>query len=347
MVNRKRVTSQDVADAAGVSRTTVSLVLNNVLDAQISEGTRQKVVSVARKLGYVPDAAARALVSGRAQIIGLVLIRRPYHIASDGFLTQILDGLLEDAHRSGLRLLFDIIEPEHQKEAYLNLVRSKHIDGIILSGPRFDDEALDALEKDGIPLVLIGQLPGSNICSVDIDNFNTSRQAVEHLICLGHSRIACITNASPAYTAAADRLAGYAQALKDAGLPYDEELVRFGDFNMGSGYKQMQSLFESAANFSAVFVASDEVAIGAKAAIFERKLNIPQDIALVGFDDLPIARYLEPPLTTISVPAIKIARQASSMLINTLRGEEVKERRVILEAPLTIRQSCGAHLRQN
>jgi DNA-binding LacI/PurR family transcriptional regulator len=345
MPSRKRITSQDVANEAGVSRTTVSLVLNDVPDAQISEVTRQRVITAARKLAYVPDAAARALVSGRAQIIGLMLIRRPYHIASDGFLTQILDGLLEDVHRSGLRLLFDIIEPEHQIEAYLNLVRSKHIDGIILFGPRFDDEALDALEKDGIPLVLIGQLPGSNICSVDIDNFKASREAVRHLINLGHSHIACITNASPTYTAAADRLAGYTQALADAGIPYDENLVRYGDFTMRSGYEQMQSLFASKVEFSAVFVASDEIAIGAKAAIYAHNLDIPHDIALVGFDDLPIARYLEPPLTTVSVPAINIAQKASTMLISTLRGEEVKERRVILEAPLIIRESCGAQLR--
>jgi len=345
MANRKRVTSQDVADEAGVSRTTVSLVLNNVPDAQISDATRQKVINVARQLGYVPDAAARALVSGRAQIIGLMLVRRPYHIASDGFLTQILDGLLEDVHRSGLRLLFDIIEPQHQHEAYLNLVRAKHIDGIILSGPRFDDQALDALEEDGVPLVLMGHLPGSNICSVDIDNIKASRMAVKHLIDLGHKQIACITNASPAYTAAADRLAGYNQALEDAGIPFDDRLVRYGDFTMASGYEQMQSLFEMNAGFSAVFVASDEIAIGAKASICEHNLNIPQDIALVGFDDLPIARYLEPPLTTVTVPAIKLAQKASTMLINTLRGEEVEERRVILEAPLTIRESCGAHLK--
>lgn len=347
MVNQKRVTSQDVADAAGVSRTTVSLVLNNVPGVQISEETRQKVFKVARQLGYVPDAAARALVSGRAQIIGLLLIRRASHIASDGFLNQILDGLLEDIHRSDMRLLFDIVEPEQQKEAYLNLARAKHIDGIILFGPRFDDEALEALEKDRVPVVLIGQLPGSNIHSVDIDNFNASRKAVEHLIRLSHNQIACITNASLTYTAAADRLAGYSKALEDAGIPMDENLIRYGDFSESSGFKQMHSLLESAADFTAAFVASDEVAIGAKAAIRERGLRIPHDIALVGFDDLPIARYLDPPLTTVSVPALELARQASGMLINSLQGEEVSERRVILDTTLRVRDSCGAKLRQN
>jgi LacI family transcriptional regulator len=282
-----------------VSQDNCIVSLNNMPGAQISEGARRS------NLGCTPAGMSRtllpALVSGRSQIIGLVLIRSPHHIAEDGFLTQVLDGLLVEAHRYGLRLLIDIIEPEHQQEAYLNLVRSKHIDGIILSGPRFDDDALGALENEGIPLVLIGQLPGSNFCSVDIDNFAASHMAVEHLISLGHSHIACITNASPAYTASADRLAGYSQALIDAGLPYEKELVRFGDFSTGSGYQQMQDLFDSSANFTATFVASDEVAIGAKAAIRERNLRIPQDIAWL-LRRSPASRYLVPP-TTVSVPS--------------------------------------------
>ncbi|HSF83580.1 MAG TPA: LacI family DNA-binding transcriptional regulator [Anaerolineales bacterium] len=340
----KRVTSQDVADAAGVSRTTVSLVLNNVPGTQISEETRQRVIKAAHELNYVPDAAARALVSRRSQIIGLVLTRRPDQVASDGFLTQILDGLLEVVHRSGLRLLFDIIEPEHQKRDYLRLVRAKHIDGIILSGPRFDDEALRALERDKVPVVLMGQLPDSNIHSVDIDNRNAAQAAVTHLINLGHTRVACITNASLFYTAAADRLEGYRNALEEAGITYDEGLVRYGDFNVRSGYEQMCHLFDQNVHFTSIFVASDEVAIGVKAAIRERGLRIPQDIAMVGFDDLPISGYLDPPLTTISVPAIQLARQASTILIKLLNGEEVLEHKVILESPLHVRESCGSHL---
>ena len=140
-----RITSQDVADRAGVSRTTVSLVLNNTPGAQIREVTRQRVLLAASELGYVPDAAAQALASRQSQIIGLILIRTPQQIASDAFLTQTLDGLLECIHQQGMRLLIDIVEPQHQKETYLQLVRAKRIDGILLSGPRYDDEALNRL----------------------------------------------------------------------------------------------------------------------------------------------------------------------------------------------------------
>jgi len=341
----RRVTSLDVAKAAGVSRTTVSLVLNEVQGIQISESTRHRVIDAAHELEYVPNAAARALVSSRAQLIGLVLTRSTHHIASDSFLTQILDGLIENVHAHGMRLLIDIIEPEHQKEAYLELVRSKHIDGIILSGPRMDDEALQALTDDGFPTVLMGQVPGKNYYCVDVDNLAASQMAVSHLVGLGHKRIACITNAPLTYTAAAERLAGYRKALEDAHIPYDESLVRYGDFSLSSGYKQMYNLYESGTCFTAAFVASDEVAMGATAAVREHGLSVPKDLAMVGFDDLPLAYYMDPPLTTVHLPAIDLARQAIDMLIRILKGKHLTKKQRILDTYLVVRQSCGTQLK--
>jgi LacI family transcriptional regulator len=201
-------------------------VLNNVQGVQISEQTRGRVVEAALELGYVPNAAAQALASRRAQIIGLILTRNPHHISSDAFLNQILDGLITAAHEHSIRLLIDIVEAQHQKKAYLELVRAKRIDGLILSGPRFDDDALLSLEKDRFPTVLMGQLPETDFYSVDIDNFSAAKQAVTHLVNLGHKRIACITNAHPSYTAAAERLRGYRHALQSQALAYDEENLR-------------------------------------------------------------------------------------------------------------------------
>jgi LacI family transcriptional regulator len=303
----KRVTSSQVAEKAGVSRTTVSLVLNNVQGVQISDETRGRVIEAVLELGYVPNAAAQALASRRAQIIGLILTRNPHHISSDAFLNQILDGLITAAHEHSIRLLIDIVEVQHQKKAYLELVRAKRIDGLILSGPRFNDEALVSLEQERFPTVLMGQLPETDFYSVDIDNYAAAKQAVTHLINLGHERIACITNARPSYTAAAERLRGYRQALESQNLAYDEDLVRYGDFDPESGYQQMMDLLAGKNHISAVFVASDVVAIGAKAALVEQGLKIPQDIALVGFDDVPLARYLDPPLTTVRLPASELA----------------------------------------
>ncbi|MBK5107949.1 MAG: LacI family DNA-binding transcriptional regulator [Anaerolineales bacterium] len=340
----KRTTSRDVADRAGVSRTTVSLVLNNVQGVQISEGTRERVFQAAQQLGYIPHAAAQALASRRAQIIGLILTRNPHHISSDAFLNQILDGLITAAHEHSMRLLIDIVEVQHQQKAYLELVRAKRIDGLILSGPRFDDDALLSLQQDHFPTVLMGQLPNTDFFSVDIDNFAAAQQAVEHLVKLGHERIACITNAAATYTAAAVRLDGYRQVLENHAIPFDEALIRYGDFDPESGYQQMKNLLSLDTPPSAVFVASDVVAIGAKAAIVEKGLKIPGDIALVGFDDIPLARYLDPPLTTVRLPASELATRASQILIQLIQGDPPAEKLVLLESQLIVRQSCGANL---
>jgi LacI family transcriptional regulator len=342
MLASRRVTSQDVARRAGVSRTTVSLVLNEVRGVQISEQTRQRVLQAAKELGYVPEAAARALASRRSQIIGLIITRSPHHIASDAFLTQILNALVETVHQKSMRLLLDIVEDVHHRESYLELARARRIDGIIFSGPRINDEAMQSLEQDGFPTVLMGQLPGSSFCSVDVDNCAAARKAVAHLLESGHRRIGCITNAPLSYTAASDRLLGYRQALQIAGIPFDQELVRYGNFDLESGYLQMSSLLDVLPAISAVFVASDVVAFGAMRAIRERGLSIPEDLALVGFDDVPFARYMDPPLTTVSLPAAELARKSCEILFDLIYKEHPVKCNILLDTQLVVRQSSGA-----
>lgn len=337
----KRATSQDVAKRAGVSRTTVSFVLNNVEGAAISSDTRQRVVQAAMDLGYFPDAAAQTLASGRSSTIGLVMNRSPHQIVSDTYITQVLDVLVEEVRLNGMRLILEIIEDDRLADTYLDLVRSKRIDGIIFSGPHIDDTALTALYEDGFPTILMGTLPNSPFCFVDVDNRAAARQATEHLIGLGYREIACITNAELKYTAAADRLQGYRDALEAAAIPYDERMVRYGNFSPESGYEQMHSIHEDGARPRAVFVASDVVAIGAIAAIHEAGLRIPEDVALVGFDDVPLSRYLDPPLTTVHLPAREMSRLACSMLMQLIAGEAPAEGQVLLKTDLVIRKSCG------
>jgi len=339
-VANRQVTSLDVAKYAGVSRTTVSLVLNDVQNIKISPETRQRVFDAATELGYVPNAMAQALVSRRTQAIGLVFTRQPHHIATDPFLPQVLDGMLEVVRANNLRLLIDIVEPEHQEQAYHDLVRAKRIDGIVFSGPRVDDVALVNLEKEGFPTVLMGQLPGSEFYSVDVDNRLAARQAVDYLISLGHRQIACITNAPASYSASADRLTGYREALEQVGIPYTDELVRFGDFEPESGYVQMNSLLSSGTPFTAGFIASDAVLIGANAALRERGLHIPNDISLVGFDDIAWSKYVDPPLTTIRLPAQALGYQACTMLMQILNGQSIPEKNLVLPTELIIRNSC-------
>ncbi|MFN2146368.1 MAG: LacI family DNA-binding transcriptional regulator, partial [Anaerolineales bacterium] len=296
-----------------------------------------------KELGYVPDAAAQALASRRSRIIGLILTRDHHHLSSDAYISQILDSLVAAVRKYDMRLLLDIVEEDHSPDAYLGLVQSNRIDGIIFSGPRFDDEALKLLSQQKFPTVLMGQLPGEEFYCVDVDNRQAARKAVKHLIKLGHIKIACITNANKTYSASADRLSGYQDALQEAGIAFDEKFVRFGDFDLESGYAQMKSLLDSALSMTAVFVASDVVAFGAMAAIRERGLRIPQDIAMVGFDDVPLARFVEPYLSTIRLPASELSQRCFDILIQLIQGEQVEPKTILLDTELVIRESCGSN----
>jgi DNA-binding LacI/PurR family transcriptional regulator len=337
---RKRVTSKDVAERAAVSRTTVSLVLNNVGGIQISPETRQRVIDAAKELGYVPDATAQALASRRAKAIGLIMTRSPNHIASDTFLPQILSGMMDVVKDNKLRLLFEYVEEEHQEYAYQQLARSKHIDGMILLTPRLDDAGLRRLEEVEIPTVLMGEIEGSNLYTVDVDNHLAAQKAVEYLIELGHTQIACITNAPATYTASPDRVRGYKSALLNAGITPDEDLIRYADFTPESGYHSMRSLLAASKKFTAVFIASDNVAIGGKSALLQAGLQIPDDISLVGFDDIPWAQFSNPPLTTVHLQAQELARRACLVLMDLLKGLEPETKRQIIDTQLVVRKSC-------
>lgn len=336
----KRITSQDVADLAGVSRTTVSLVLNNVQGFKISQETREKVFNAVETLGYVPDSAAQALASRRTKAIGLVMTRSPNHIATDAFLPQIVSGMLTAVRQNNLRLLIESVDAEHQEEAYLELALAKRIDGMILSTPRIDDIALKSFERVEIPMVLLGHIPGSKLPSVDVDDRGAAKVAVDYLVSLGHKQIACITNASSVYAASVDRVQGYKDALETAGINLDPELTLYADFDPASGYACMKSLLNSRKKFTAAFVASDSVAIGAKAALREAGLRVPEDVSMVGFDDIPWAQYTDPPLTTIRLPARQLAQQACETLIRLLKGEEINTQHLTLDADLIERNSC-------
>ncbi len=337
----RKATSADVARRAGVSRTTVSFVLNNVPGVRISEATRQRVLQAAAELEYYPHAAAQSLARQQSRTLGLILCQSPDRVFADAFLPQVMRGVGRVAEEHGFKLLLQYVEDVTRPDAYITLVRQKHIDGIILSGPRSDDEQLPRLQAERFPLVLLGQLPGSGIPFVDVDNIDGAQRATEHLIRLGYRRIACITNAPPEYTASQQRLAGYRRALEAHGLAYDATLVRYGDFREESGYAAMASLLDAGVP-EAVFVASDLVAFGALEAIKARGLSVPQDVALVGFDDVPVARYVDPPLTTVRLPAYDLGAEAAQLVLQLITGAEPKTTEVLLQTTLVVRESCGS-----
>ncbi|MCC7448503.1 MAG: LacI family DNA-binding transcriptional regulator [Anaerolineae bacterium] len=335
---KKRVTAADVAQLAGVSRTTVSFVLNGTANKRISQTTRARVIETSQQLGYLPDSNARRVAFGRTNVMGLVVRQNSEQVLADRFLAHILNGLNHAAAAHNYHVLLEMTGAEGNHTVYTHLIGERYVDGLVIFGPMGDDEDLLRAHVAGAPIVLIGQLPDMPIPFVDIDNVESAAKAVHHLIELGHRRIGLITNGPLSHAGSALRLQGYRQALEDAGLNYDESLVKYGDLTPHGGARAMAALLE--ARPTAVFVASDTVAFGAMQMVRQNGLSIPEDIALVGFDDVPLARFASPPLTTVRVPASALGRAAGDLLARLIAGNGAADcSSILLETELVVRQS--------
>jgi len=333
----RRPTSADVAARAGVSRTTVSFVLNQ-RNESISPATRERVLEAARQLGYHPHAPARQLAGGRSQTVGLVVRQSPEQVAGDAFLAETLRGLTTATRAGGFQVIVEALEPGSRP--YGDLLRSGRADGVIVSGPRDDDAELLQIVGEGFPVVLQGTLPGLETPSVDVDNRAGAKVAVEHLLALGHRRIGCITNAPLAYTAARERLEGYRAALREAGIEPDPAWVAEGAFDAASGHRAMEELL-ARTELDAVFVASDVVALGAIGALRAANRRVPDDVSVVGFDDIPLAAFFDPPLTTVRLPAYELGHAVGTALIDRISRATVP-RRTLLPTQLIVRASTRA-----
>jgi DNA-binding LacI/PurR family transcriptional regulator len=334
----KRATMREVAELAGVSRTTVSFVLNDTPNANIPPKTRRRVLDAVRRLNYVPDATAVTLVTGRTQTLALVLRQTAHQLSADAFLGEVLRGLTRAVEPAGYHTLVHPVAPDM---TYGQLARSQKVDGLILSGPMVEEAELTALHAEGTPIVVQGTTIPRDVPSVDVDNEAAARVAVTHLLALGHRRIGHITNARTVYAAAHDRLSGYCQALEAYGVPYDPRLVYEGDFTEDSGAAAMRALLDLDEPPTAVFVASDVVALGALQVIREHGLHVPDDISLVGFDNIPLVSHLDPGLTTIHLPAFELGQRAGEMLLSLVWGNALEQTRVLLETELVVRGSTG------
>lgn len=334
----KRTTSRDVAKLAHVSRTTVSFILNNVPGVSISAATRKRVLDAAQKLNYSPNVAGKKLVSGKSYTIGLVLCQSPEQIFTDAFLPQVILGVEQAAMQQGFHMLLKPVDP-NDTGGYARLITENHVDGILLSGPRQDDAALMRLHQQRVPIMLMGQLPETDIAFVDVNATAGAELAVSHLIEHGHQCIGMITNAPLDYTSAQQRRDGYVKALKKAKLPVNKTMIKAGNYTPASGYEAMKALLQLSPRLTAVFVASDVVAMGAILAIKEAGLRIPQDIAVVGFDDIPLAEFYDPPLTTIRLPAFGLGWAGGERLIRLIQGDGLNDASLLLESELITRQS--------
>jgi LacI family transcriptional regulator len=334
-------TLEEVAQLASVSRSTVSRVIND--HPNVRPEVRERVWQVIREVGYQPHAAARSLVTNRTYVIGMIIPEVVTTLFTDPFFPLLLRGATEACNSHQYQLMLSLFTGNaDRQEIYQRILRSGYLDGVLVASASLEDPIVPNLLRDRIPFVSVGRYPDELVHYVDVDNVGGARMAVEHLIRLGHRRIATITGRLD-MIAGQDRLNGYRQALEARGIPLEEELIVEGDFTESSGMFGMQRVLS--ASPSAVFVASDMMAVGALKALRQADQQVPQDIALVSFDDIPIASAIEPALTTVRQPIERIASMAVEVLLSVLETSpqgEAPAQRIVLPTELVIRASCGS-----
>ena len=336
----KKPSSTDVARRAGVSRTTVSFVLNNSPGKTIPEETRQKVLAAARALAYTPDENARSVAMVKHHSIGFFIPHSGY-VSSDAYVFRIIEGMTPVLNKARFQL---VLQPLKLKQMeYLQLARQDSVDGIILMNTHDDDRGLAEVIDSGFPLVVIGTVSRRNVCTIDIDNRSAAVSAVRHLVSLGHRDIGMIVHAPISFYAARERREGFRDALRAAGLPIRAGWVRQGNLTEESGYRAMAEMLALPRRPTAVFAGNDVVAYGAFQAIKDKGLSIPGDLSLIGFDDDLLSRYLNPPLTTVTNPAPGLGAEAARLLISILKGRHHSFPRSVLPTTLALRGSCGPH----
>jgi len=338
----RRPTSQQVAELAGVSRTTVSFVLNETKGINLPESTKQRVLKAAHDLGYVPDAAARSLASGRTQTLGL-LLHGAHQLEIDAYIPRLLSSLFTVSEQHGFQVIVETIKDFNHTKAYRDLVKGKQIDGLVVIYPNEEDAELIELIDEGFPVVLLGTVNHTQEHSVA--EKGSIRSIMQHLIDLGHERIAHISFAPQDVATSRHRILSYQRYLAQANITNSDELLAFGNYSAESGYYAMKKLLKGKKP-TALFAGNDTIAIGAMAAIQEADLSIPEDIAVAGYDDIPNARYITPSLTTVRTPPIKQGRLAGEMLIDLIKGKTIQEKQIQLDTKLIVRKSCGAYLQR-
>jgi LacI family transcriptional regulator len=337
------LTLEDVARKCGVSRSTVSRVVNG--HPSVSPKVRERVLGVIRTTGYQPNAAARALASRRSWTIGLLLPHSVSFLFTDPYYSHLTKGIAQTCNQSGYTLaLFLVAAKEDEQRIFPRLSRQGLLDGVLVqSGHHGDQEIIGRLVDAGMPLVVIGRpFHSGQVSYVDVDNVKGAYRAVGHLVELGYQRIATISGPAIS-TVGIDRMKGYRKALLDRGRDVTISLISEGDFTEAGGYEAMRRLIP--AKPDAVFVASDVMALGAIRAAREAGLSIPADIAFIGFDDLPLASSADVDLTTVHQPVAELGTKAVELLLDRIENEPAPPRHIIMQTKLMIRGTCGVSRR--
>ena len=336
-------TIKEVALKAGVSIATVSRVIND--KGPVAVETRQRILTAIEQLRYVPHGAARSLITNQTDTIG-VLLPDLY----GEFFSEVIRGIDLAARRSGHHVLISGFHSDRAEiEAVLRALRGR-VDGLIVLSPDVDAQGLRRNLPETLPVVLLntrinGRADGAAFDAINVDNHGGAFAMVRHLAGLGHRRIALICG--PAENAdARERLRGYRDALRAEGLAPSPELEIPGDFSEESGYRAGERLLALEPRPDAVFAANDSMAIGCLFALREAGVEVPRDVALAGFDDIPIARYVTPPLSSVHVPIAELGTRAMERLLHAVEHKNEHERRQeTVPTTLVVRGSCGGAMK--
>jgi LacI family transcriptional regulator len=329
-------TVRDVAKRAGVAPITVSRVVNN--SGYVSEKTRTRVEAAIADLGYVPNVLARSLRSRRTDTLALILTD-----ISNPFWTTLSRGVEDAASDAGFNvILCNTDESEIEQDKYLRVLLQKQVDGVLLVPARSALEPIQFVQSQDTPVVVLDRvIPDAQADTVRCDSEGGAYQLTRLLLSLGHRRIAMLSGPQGVSTAE-DRVAGYQRALKEAGLGVDPALVYYGQFSLESGYTMTQQVLAVTPRPSGLFAGNNFIAIGALRALRDAGLQVPEDLALVGFDDLPADLVVDPFLTVVAQPAYEMGRRATELLLARLSGEAPEAyQEIVLPTVLIVRQSSG------
>ena len=328
-------TIKDVARQAGVSAATVSRVFNE--SGPVNEATKQDVLAAAEELQYVPNQAARSLITQRTQTLGVIL--PDMH---GEFFAQVIRGLDEATRTHNYHMLVSSSHTDEEEARTAVRAMLGRVDGLVVMWPSPASDPFTGLIPDQLPTVLLSASGESTTFpTLSIDNREGARAIVQHLLDHGHERVAILTG-PPENGDAQQRLAGYRDAMRGSKRGHDPALEIPGDFMQETGYQAVSQLLALDSRPTALFASNDSMAIGALHALHEAGLRVPDDMALAGFDDIPSAQYMNPPLSTVHVPIYELGARAAELLIHRTNGtSDVPQEGAVLSTELALRASCG------
>ena len=332
-------TLDEVARVAGVSRATVSRVVNG--SPKVSADVRRTVEKAIDRLGYVPNRAARSLVTRRSDSIALVITEPASRLFSDPFFPRLVRGVSAALSVRDLQLVLLMPDDEVDEQRTVRYLTAGHVDGVILVSLHGDDPLPDQLANRRIPSVVLGRPPrGVDVDYVDADNRDGARRATSHLVASGRRQVATITGPHD-MVAGIDRLAGYRDALTDAGIAIDDGLIAEGDFTQAGGEAAMERLLRDRPDLDAVFCASDLMAVAALGVLQAAGRHVPGDVAVVGYDDSPIATTTRPTLSSVRQPIEEMGREMVHLLADSIEQTGRVPRRIVLTTELIARASSA------